>query len=163
MFQVFQFAPGVLAIALDDVKNAQGIPFEESPEGTSRKARPHMSGQSRAAHVRFNAPGDAFLNREVAAKVAVICRPFPGCRDARHEAYDGTGSTAVIPATRSSNAISVPTATHLSGERTPRAMCSGFDLSHQLSRSDNCVQTTSAVARIETVSVNSNKTASRQQ
>ena len=35
MFQVFQFAPGVLAIALDDVKNAHGIPFEESPEGTS--------------------------------------------------------------------------------------------------------------------------------
>lgn len=35
MSQVFQFAPGVLAIALDDVKNAHGIPFEESPEGTS--------------------------------------------------------------------------------------------------------------------------------
>ena len=42
MFQVFQFAPGVLAIALDHVKNAHGIPFEESSEGTSRKARRHM-------------------------------------------------------------------------------------------------------------------------
>ena len=39
-------------------------------------------------------------------------------------------------------------------------MCSGFDSSHQLSRSDNRDQTLPAGAWIETVSVNSNKTGS---
>ena len=91
-FQVFELASCVLAVTLDDVKNVHGLPFEDSSEGTGRKACPHMSGQNRAAHVRFNAPGDAFLNREAKATVAVICHPFPGRRDAGCEAYDGTGS-----------------------------------------------------------------------
>jgi len=56
---------------------------------------------------------------------------------------------AVIPATRSPNAISVPATTLLSGEPISRKMCSGFDLSHQLSTFANRDQTLSGVARIE--------------
>lgn len=93
-FQVFELASSVLAIRLSDVQNVHGIPFEKSSEGTGRKACPHMSGQNRAAQVRFNGPGDAFLNREAKATVAVICRPFPGRRDARYDACDGTGSAS---------------------------------------------------------------------
>jgi len=93
-FQVFEFASSVLAITLNDVKNVHGIPFEELSEGTGRKACPHMSGQNRASHVRFNAPGDAFLNREAKATVAVTCHPFPCRRDAGYEACDGTTSAS---------------------------------------------------------------------
>ena len=96
-FQVFEITTCVLAVTLDDVKNTHGLPFEKSSEGTSGKARPHMSGQSRAADVGFNAPDDAFLNLEVEAPVTVLCHAFPGCRDIRYEAYDGTGSRSSDP------------------------------------------------------------------
>lgn len=145
-FQVFQFASCVLAITLSDVKNVHVIPFEESSEGTGRKARPHMSGQNRAAHVGFNAPGDAFLNREAKATVAVMCRPFQVATTPGMRLVTVPEARAVIPATRSSNAISVPAATRLSGEQISREMCSRFALSHQLSTSDNRDQTLSAVA-----------------
>lgn len=94
MFQVFEFASCVPAIKVNDVKNARGIPFDESSKGASRKSRPHMGGQSRVAHVRLNAPRDTFVNGEIETKMTVFCSPFPGRCDSRYEACDGTGSAS---------------------------------------------------------------------